>query len=173
MLSNMKVALSAVLALCAMFTHAASIGRPQSSKDAQHLLQDSMSWLDSLYDPSVGYMYEVTGQSAMRHNTRSSAWYALGLLARSDKRGGDVKEAEKIILNLARDQFKDPAQQWYGDYQKYPEEPVVGSPYYEPSIYNTWDPNVSPAPRTSIVHRRCIELTRVNSSGEGLSVRPL
>lgn len=29
----------------------------------------------------------------------------------------------------------------YGDYQKEPEEPEVGSSYYAPSIYNSWDPN--------------------------------
>ena len=169
---NMKATLSAVLALSTTYTNAASIVTHKRSEDAQHLLQNSMTWLDSLYDPSVGYMHEVTGQSAMRHNTRSSAWYALGLLARGDQRGRDVKEAEKIIVNLARDQFKDPSQQWYGDYQKYPEEPVVGSTYYEPSIYNTWDPNVSSASRTiisiggSAADIRCF-------SGGALSVRLL
>jgi hypothetical protein len=29
----------------------------------------------------------------------------------------------------------------YGDYQKYPEEPYVGSLVYAPNIYNSWDPN--------------------------------
>lgn len=29
----------------------------------------------------------------------------------------------------------------YGDYQKYPEEPYVGSPAYEAEIYDSWDPN--------------------------------
>jgi len=29
----------------------------------------------------------------------------------------------------------------YGDYQIYPEEPTVGTEQYQPSIYNTWDPN--------------------------------
>lgn len=29
----------------------------------------------------------------------------------------------------------------YGDYQKYPEEPYVGSAAYPASIYNSWDPN--------------------------------
>jgi hypothetical protein len=29
----------------------------------------------------------------------------------------------------------------YGDYQKYPEEPYVGSSAYPPDIYNSWDPN--------------------------------
>jgi hypothetical protein len=29
----------------------------------------------------------------------------------------------------------------YGDYQKEPEEPAVGSPDYPLKIYNSWDPN--------------------------------
>lgn len=29
----------------------------------------------------------------------------------------------------------------YGTYQQEPEEPYVGSPTYQPHIYNTWDPN--------------------------------
>jgi hypothetical protein len=29
----------------------------------------------------------------------------------------------------------------YGDYQKYPEEPYVGSSAYPEDIYNSWDPN--------------------------------
>ena len=29
----------------------------------------------------------------------------------------------------------------YGDYQKYPEEPEVGTEAYPASIYNSWDPN--------------------------------
>lgn len=29
----------------------------------------------------------------------------------------------------------------FGDYQKYPEEPTVGTEQYEQKIYNSWDPN--------------------------------
>lgn len=29
----------------------------------------------------------------------------------------------------------------YGDYQKYPEEPYVGTSVYPADIYNSWDPN--------------------------------
>jgi len=29
----------------------------------------------------------------------------------------------------------------YGTYQKYPEEPTVGTPAYPPKMYDTWDPN--------------------------------
>lgn len=98
-----------------------------------------MSWMDTYYDPTAGYLYEVGGTSALRHETRSSAWYAIGLLARNGP--GDVVEAEKIITNVIEGQYKNPVQQWYAEYQQEPEEPVVGSPAYPGSIYGTWDGN--------------------------------
>lgn len=133
----MKLTLSVILAAVAspLCAHAS---RPYGH--AQHLLQESMEWLDRFYDQSLGYLYDVSGSNAMRHNTRSTAWYALGLLARNQN--DDIAQAEKIIANLASAQFKDSSFQWYGDYQKYPEEPAVGSLYYKAVPYKTWDPNV-------------------------------
>ncbi|KAK7962811.1 uncharacterized protein PG986_003636 [Apiospora aurea] len=106
------------------------------SPNAQGLLNESMAWMDTFYDRDLGYLYDVEGGAALRHETRSSAWYALGLLARNDS-----TEAERIITNIIGAQFKDPSKQWYGDYQKYPEEPEVGTAAYPASIYNSWDPN--------------------------------
>ncbi|KAK7984587.1 hypothetical protein PG989_011989 [Apiospora arundinis] len=109
------------------------------SLNAQGLLDESMAWMDTFYDSDLGYLYDVEGGSALRHETRSSAWYALGLLARNET--DDAKEAEHIITNIIGAQFKNESQQWYGDYQKYPEEPEVGTEAYPASIYNSWDPN--------------------------------
>jgi hypothetical protein len=124
------------------------------SANARQMFEQSMSWLDKFYDSSVGYLVDVSTNQALDHNTRSSGWYAVGLLARNE--GSDVEEAEKLISRLIEGQFTDPTQQWcvlaskhnflltfsrYGDYQKYPEEPIVGSPAYAPEIYGTWDPN--------------------------------
>ncbi|OHW98249.1 hypothetical protein CSPAE12_03031 [Colletotrichum incanum] len=106
---------------------------------AQGLLNESMAWMDQYYDRAAGYLYDFGSASALRHETRSSVWYALGLLARNE--GDDAAQAEKIITNTIGAQFKVVPEQWYGDYQKYPEEPYVGSPHYLGSIYNSWDPN--------------------------------
>lgn len=120
--------------------------------------------MDSFYDPSAGYLFDESAATALRHETRSSAWYAVGLLARNN--GTDVEEALKILTNVVNAQFKDPRDQWYGlvsstvstpnfsqqmkkgankgrygDYQQEPEEPTVGSPYYAAKLYNSWDPN--------------------------------
>ena len=78
--------------------------------NAQQLFNESMSWMDDYYDPFAGYLYDFGGASALRHETRSSVWYALGLLARDE--GNDVAEAEKIITNTIAGQYKDPVEQW-------------------------------------------------------------
>ncbi|KAG8628420.1 hypothetical protein KVT40_004293 [Elsinoe batatas] len=109
--------------------------------NAQDLFNQSMSWLDGLYDPEAGYLYDVSQntQTSLNHVTRASAWYATGLLARNE--GTDAAEANQIIRNVISGQFKNPQDQWYGTYQKYPEEPTIGSSAYPAKIYNSWDPN--------------------------------
>ncbi|KAL2209445.1 hypothetical protein CC79DRAFT_1396341 [Sarocladium strictum] len=107
--------------------------------NARELFTESMSWMDDYYDSSAGYLYDFSAQVALRHETRSSVWYAFGLLARNQ--GRDAAEAEKIIKNTIAAQYKDPKDEWYGDYQQEPEEPYVGSEAYPPKIYGSWDPN--------------------------------
>jgi hypothetical protein len=70
-----------------------------------------MSWMDGYYDTTAGYLYSLDAAAALRHDTRSSAWYAVGLLARNQ--GDDVNNAEKILTNIVHGQYKDPAEQWY------------------------------------------------------------
>jgi hypothetical protein len=109
------------------------------SPNAQQMFNESMTWMDDYYDSSAGYLYNFGASAALRHEARSSAWYALGLLARNS--GSDVVEAEKIIRTIINGQYKDPAEQWFGDYQQEPEEPYVGSPAYPAKIYGSFDPN--------------------------------
>lgn len=97
-----------------------------------------MDWMDMYYDNNRGYLFDLDS-AAMVHDTRSSAWYAAGLLARNEN--DDVEQAVRIVTNIIQGQFKNESEQWYGDYQKYPEEPYVGTPEYPASIYNSWDPN--------------------------------
>ena len=78
--------------------------------NAQGLFNESMAYLDGFYDESVGYIYSEDAASALRHETRGSAWYTIGLLARNE--GTDVIEAERIIENVISGQFKDPEDQW-------------------------------------------------------------
>lgn len=80
------------------------------STNSKSLFSEGMSWMDTYYDSKAGYLYNFDAASALRHETRSSVWYALGLLARNN--GSDVDEAEKIITNVIEGQHKVPADQW-------------------------------------------------------------
>lgn len=77
---------------------------------AQEMLTESMGWMDQYYDSSAGYLYDFSSTEALGHETRSSVWYAFGLLARND--GNDVAEAEKIIKNVISGQFKVESEEW-------------------------------------------------------------
>lgn len=79
--------------------------------NAQNLLDESMRWMDPFYDSSESYLYELSATAALRHETRSSVWYALGLLARNER--DDVDQAENIIGNVIGAQFKNVSEQWY------------------------------------------------------------
>jgi hypothetical protein len=105
MVSFKSILPSAVLPLLATASYITTL--PQ---DAQTLFNESMAWMDISYDASAGYLYNL-GPAALRHETRSSVWYAVGLLARNT--GSDVDEALKIITNTINAQFKDPKDQWY------------------------------------------------------------
>jgi hypothetical protein len=78
---------------------------------AQELFTESMTWMDTFYDPQGGYLYDLSAQTALDHETRSSSWYALGLLARNE--GDDVDQAGKIVKNIISGQFRNESQQWY------------------------------------------------------------
>lgn len=120
-------------ALCAVSMTERPAAAQQLSGYAKDLFDESMSFLDNIYDPTAGYLsYFYYPLAAAKHETRSSMWYAAGLLQRNE--GTDADEAVKIITNIIGDQNKNVSAQWYGDYTKYPEEPTVGSPAYEPVV---------------------------------------
>lgn len=75
-----------------------------------------MTWMDYEYDEVAGYLYGLGSDGsdvALRHDTRLSSWYAVGLLARNE--GDDAVQAQKIITNVIGGQFKNVSQQWYAD----------------------------------------------------------
>lgn len=112
MTGSMAKALKLGIVASTVLVHAAPAQHGKNFSDnAQNLLDESMRWMDTFYDRSESYLYDLGGTAALRHDTRSSVWYALGLLARNEK--DDVDQAESIITNVVRAQFKDPAEQWY------------------------------------------------------------
>lgn len=108
------------------------------SKDTRQLFSEPMDYMERLYNPDAGYLLDPSGATALRHNTRASVWYVVGLLARNQ--GKDAEQAMKIVRNVIDAQL--PEFQWYtliidpsfekaidaairyGDYQQYPEEPT-------------------------------------------------
>lgn len=104
--TKLAVLVSSVLVAAAPAQHGSRL-----PNNAQQLLDESMRWMDMFYDRSESYLYELSATAALRHETRSSVWYALGLLARNEK--DDVDQAENIISNVVGGQFKDPSEQWY------------------------------------------------------------
>jgi hypothetical protein len=100
------------------------------------MFEKSLSFLDTLYDDSVGYLYWFYFPlAAGQHETRSSVWYVPGLLQRN--KGDDVEQAIRILKNVIGDQEKNVEAQWYGDYTVYPEQPTVNSSAYPPSVGST------------------------------------
>lgn len=97
------------------------------------LFDESMGYLDQIYDPTAGYLwYTYYPLAAGKHETRSTVWYAAGLLRRNE--GDDVDNAVRIITSVIADQNKNVSDQWFGDYTKYPEEPTVGTAWYPESV---------------------------------------
>ena len=111
------------------------------SGEALAMMEDSMEWMDKFYDPKLGQLYDLESKVAMSHETLASAWYAVGLLARNGGNGQDISKAETIIAYIIADQHDNPADLWYGDYTREPEEPDVGSTIYPAEPYQSYDPN--------------------------------
>lgn len=107
-LSKLSVA-SALLAPC-VFAGRNLVLRNDTQSFTDNLLQESMDWMDMYYDSERGYLYDLDA-SALVHDTRSSAWYAAGLLARN--KNDDVDQAIRIVTNIIQGQFKNESEQWY------------------------------------------------------------
>jgi hypothetical protein len=109
----MRVLLRECLALSVLATSA--FGRTilekrnDTASYSANLLQESMSWMDMYYDRERGYLFSLDS-AALSHETRSSVWYAAGLLARNE--ADDVEQAVKIVKNAVGAQFKNESQQW-------------------------------------------------------------
>lgn len=111
------------------------------SGEAKAMVEDSMAWMDKFFDPNLYQLYDLESKAAMNHETLPSVWYAVGLLARNGNNGKDVSNAESIISYVIADQYNNPADLWYGDYTREPEEPHVGTDFYPPKLYGSFDPN--------------------------------
>lgn len=108
--AKMLLKACAIVALAGRAHAAASSCLPSWSKSSCQLFSESMDYLDRFYDPKAGYVFDPSSAAALRHDTRKSARYAVGLLARDQD--DDVVQAMEIITNVVATQFKDPKDQW-------------------------------------------------------------
>ncbi|KUI70719.1 hypothetical protein VM1G_06355 [Cytospora mali] len=106
---------------------------------AQGLFDYSMQVSDLRWDDDYKYIrYQENGE----FNTRFTAWYTIGLLAR--KQGDDVENAKAAIENILHAQMTSQYDSaWYGTYKVALDgpEPTDNSSYWPPEIYETYDPN--------------------------------
>lgn len=75
------------------------------------LFEKTMAFLDDFYDPDAGYLYDLSSAEGLRHESRQSAFYSLGLLARNE--GDDANNAATILYNIVAGQVTDPTSAAY------------------------------------------------------------
>lgn len=106
---------------------------------SQQMFDESMAWQDTYYDKHVGYLVTADTTLPGRYDTRQTAWYAVGLVARNEN--DDLDRAARIISNLHTSQYKDPSKIFYGDINQAPEEPTPQDEVYPIEIWSGYDPN--------------------------------
>lgn len=110
----------AILGAAALAVTGVSAFSGNTTEYIDDLFDQSMSFLDQIYDPNAGYLwYFYYPLAAGKHETRSTVWYAAGLLRRNE--GDDVDNAVKIITNVIGDQQKNVSAQWYEDCPRKPQ----------------------------------------------------
>lgn len=110
--------------------------------NSKQYFDESMTFLDTIFDKSVSYLYYFYYPlAAGPHETRSTVWYAAGLLQRNE--GDDLEQAIAILKNVIGDQYKNESQQWFGDYTVYPEQPTVDTEWYPKDVQFPSDPRES------------------------------
>ena len=110
------------------------------SDGGKKVFDDAMTVNEMYYDPVEGYVYGI--DVAGIHDTRASAMWAVGLLARNGGDGDDVERAVRIIESVASQQYVDNATAaWYGTYPHTPQDPLPGTSLLGTTPYSSYDPN--------------------------------
>lgn len=67
---------------------------------------------DQYWDESAGYLVTAASDGNGRWDTRQTAWYAVGLLARNGNGGQDVQRAIGIFERVIEGQYVEPGNAW-------------------------------------------------------------
>ena len=111
--------------------------------EARDLLERSVAWMDHYWDAGRGLLWgmgEVADWDGSTHEAyhivRESAWYALGLLVRSQP--GDAGRAVQALNAILACQFDEPGKVYHGTFYRAPEEPHPPEPAI---VWKHYDPN--------------------------------
>jgi len=97
------------------------------SKRQKELINATVGKLDASYDDKMQLLGRNIPSRGLVHDVRSSAYYALGLLARGD--AGDAEIAEKVINRVLDEQLLFPGEIFHATFKRAPQEPTppIGS----------------------------------------------
>ena len=93
----------------------------------RYLVIQSMALMDPLYDEAMGLL--IDEEQPDRHNTRSSAHYALGLLIRSGE--GDAERAIRLLDRVMDLQFNCPDEIYHGTFRVSPQAALPPAGNYD------------------------------------------
>ena len=132
---------TAGLTAAVVATAAAAAAQPEwaaktgASPYAVDLFTTSLDWNDAYWNDEARYLISPPGAMPGRYDSRHTGWYATQLLARNGP--GDVQRAIQVFDNVISAQYLDPDDQWYGDYQQSPSEPLPGPEYPSQGPYSS------------------------------------
>lgn len=93
----------------------------------RYLVVQAMALMDALYDAEMELL--IDEEQNDRHNTRSSAHYALGLLIRSG--AGDLERACRLLDKVMGLQFDCPNEIYHGTFRVSPQAPLPPAGNYD------------------------------------------
>ncbi|AIQ51578.1 hypothetical protein [Paenibacillus sp. FSL R7-0331] len=97
------------------------------SERQRYLVVQAMALMDSLYDEAMELV--IDEEESDRHNTRSSAHYALGLLIRGG--AGDAQRACRLLDQVMNLQFNCPDEIYHGTFRVSPQAALPPAGNYE------------------------------------------
>lgn len=110
------------------------------SEDSRYLAEKTLELMDRAFDPAGDLLWKDPGDpkaiaQQRRHDVRSSAYYAAGLLVRQAP--GDIDRACAVLGRVIDNQYDEPSQLFHGTYRRSPED-LVPSPSSQP--WKSFDP---------------------------------
>lgn len=110
------------------------------NEHARSLAEDTLELMDRAYDPAMGLLWKDAGDpkaadTGPRHDVRSSAYYAAGLLVRQGP--GDLDRACAVLGRVIDNQYDAPGELFHGTFKRSPQDLL---PVPSPRPWKSLDP---------------------------------